>query len=211
MELQNSLTVPLPMDEAWKTLLDIERIAPCMPGAQLTEVKDDRTFLGKVSLRLGPVSLAFNGTATFEDINETDHSVRVRAQGVDSKGRGGANALVSFQLKPVAEGTEVLVNTDLKLSGSVAQYGRASGIIQQVAADLISQFAKALKAEIARSRPEAAPAAASNDAPPQASASRPAAAPAQPVAAKPISGFSLMARVLWRSIVGLFRRGPTAG
>ena len=125
MDFDNSFEVPLPPDQAWKTLMDIERIAPCMPGAELTEIVDDKTFKGKVSVRLGPVALTFQGTATFEDIDDAVHTATVKAQGADAKGRGGANANVGFLLEPSDAGSSVKIHTDLQLSGSVAQYGGA--------------------------------------------------------------------------------------
>ena len=190
MEFDNSFEVPLPPAQAWPLLMDIKRIAPCMPGAELTEVVDDKTYKGKIGVRLGPVALTFAGTVTFEEIDNANHSARVKAQGTDAKGRGGANATASFRLEPVASGSKVLVHTDLALSGSVAQYGRGVGMIQATAAQIINQFAGNLKQLTAM---------------PAAAASPAASAPAPPPAAKPISGFSLMAKVLWDAIVRLFR------
>ena len=200
MEFDNSFEVPLPPDRAWPVLMDIKRIVPCMPGAELTEVVDDKTYKGKIGVRLGPVALTFAGTVTFEEIDNTNHRARVKAQGTDAKGRGGANATASFRLEPVAGGSKVLVHTDLALSGSVAQYGRGVGMIQATAAQIINQFAENLKVQLA-----AAPAAPLGAAVPGASA--PAASAPSP-AAKPISGFSLMAKVLWDAIVRLFRGTP---
>jgi carbon monoxide dehydrogenase subunit G len=203
----------LPPAQAWAFLLDIQRIAPCMPGAELTEVVDESTYKGKVGVRLGPVALSFAGTAKFEEIDHAAHKARVKAQGSDVKGRGGASATVNFALQPVAEGTKVVIDTDLNLSGSVAQYGRASGMIQSVAAQLISQFAAALRGEIANSHvpaetapPETMPAhagTAATDGPAPA-----AATPPSPPAAKPISGFSLIFRALMDWLRGAFRRSP---
>jgi carbon monoxide dehydrogenase subunit G len=194
VEFDNSFEVPLPPDQAWPVLMDIRRIAPCMPGAELTEVVDDKTYKGKIGVRLGPVALTFAGTVTFEEIDNVSHHARVKAQGTDAKGRGGAHATASFRLEPSAGGSKVLVHTDLSLSGSVAQYGRGVGMIQATAAQIINQFAANLKAQLA-----AAPA-----------ASAPAASAPPPVAARPISGFALMAKVLWDAIVRLFRGGPKA-
>ena len=199
MEFDNSFEVPLPPDKAWPVLMDIKRIAPCMPGAELTEVVDDKTYKGKIGVRLGPVALTFAGTVRFEEIDNANHSARVKAQGTDAKGRGGANAAASFRLEPVANGSKVLVHTDLALSGSVAQYGRGVGMIQATAAQIINQFAGNLKAQLA-----AVPAAATAD------AAAPGASAPPPPAAKPISGFALMAKVLWDTIVRLFRGGPKA-
>jgi len=200
MEFDNSFEVPLPPDEAWKVLLDIERIAPCMPGAELTEVVDQNTYKGKIGVRLGPVALTFAGIVKFEQIDGATRSARVAAQGTDAKGRGGANAASLFRLEPTAGGSKVLVHTNLTLSGAVAQYGRGVGIIQATAAQLIKQFANNLKAEFA-SAPPAAPSPAA--AVPAAGVTRAPAPP--PPAARPISGFSLMARVIWDAIVRLFK------
>ena len=196
MEINNSFEVPLPPKEAWKVLLDIERIAPCMPGAELTGKADNDTYNGKVAVKLGPVALAFAGQVKFTEIDEANHKARAKAQGKDSKGRGGANATVDFHLVPIATGSQVIVKTDLNLSGAVAQYGRASGLIQDVASQLIGQFASCLKSKLAASAPPAQPGA---------TATAQAAAAPQPAAAvKPISGFSLMFRVLLNSLRRLF-------
>jgi uncharacterized protein len=204
VEFDNSFEVPLPPAEAWRVLMDIRRIAPCMPGAELTDVVDDKTYKGKIGVRLGPVALTFAGTVTFEEIDNANHRARVKAQGTDAKGRGGANASASFRVEPAAGGSKVLVHTDLALSGSVAQYGRGVGMIQATATQIMNQFANNLKAQLAAEGAKApAPAVASSGA-----ASASTVVPPPP-AAKPISGFSLMAKVLWDAIVGLFRRKPS--
>lgn len=198
MEIDNSFDVPLPPDQAWKTLMDIERIAPCMPGAELTEIVDDKTFKGKVSVRLGPVALTFQGTATFEDVDDAAHKATVKAQGADAKGRGGANANVGFHIEPSDAGSSVKIHTDLQLSGSVAQYGRGAGMIQDLASQIIGQFADNLSKQIEADQPaaDAAPAAPADTAPP----------PQQPAAPAQVGGMAF--KVLWnqivRSIRGLF-------
>jgi carbon monoxide dehydrogenase subunit G len=215
MEFDNNFEVPLPPAEAWPVLMDIQRIAPCMPGAQLTEVVDATTYKGNIAVRLGPVALTFAGLVKFEDIDNANHTARVKAQGTDAKGRGGANAAASFRLEPAGSGSKVLVHTDLTLSGAVAQYGRGVGMIQATAGQLMKQFADNLKKQLA-----AAPAATAASAAPAATAV-PAAAPTPQVAASqlatpqplpaaaPISGFSLMARVIWDAIMRLFGRRPS--
>jgi carbon monoxide dehydrogenase subunit G len=149
MEFDNAFEVPLPVDDAWKVLMDIRRIAPCMPGAELTEMLDERTYKGRIGVRLGPVALSFAGTVKFEDIDNANRSARVAAQGSDTKGRGAANAVAAFRLEPADGGSKVLVHTKLTLSGAVAQYGRGVGIIQMTAAQIITQFANNLKAQLA--------------------------------------------------------------
>jgi carbon monoxide dehydrogenase subunit G len=197
MDIKNSFTVPLPVEETWKILLDIRRIAPCMPGAELLEVIDDKTFKGKVSVRLGPVALSFVGTARFEEIDAAAHRARLKGQGTDSKGRGGATGVVTLALSPVGGGTNVDVNTSVNLTGAVAQYGRGAGMIQGVATEIIGQFAASLNAMLQHDSTVAA--VAGN---PAAGAS---AATLRPPA-KPISGFTLMARILWNSVRRLFGR-----
>src|SRR5215468_6931282 len=150
MEFDNSFEVPLPPAEAWKVLLDIERIAPCMPGAELTEVLGDNRYKGKIAVRLGPVALTFAGIVKFEEIDDANRTARVAAQGNDAKGRGSANAIASFHLEPASGGTKVLVHTNLTLSGAVAQYGRGVGIIKMTAAQIITQFDNNLKAQLAQ-------------------------------------------------------------
>ena len=174
-------------------LLDIERIAPCMPGAELTEVVGNHTYKGKIGVRLGPVALTFAGIVKFEEIDDAQHTARVSAQGTDAKGRGGANAASVFRLEPAGSGSKVLVHTNLTLSGSVAQYGRGVGIIQATATQSDESIRQGLKEKLAQEGPAAVAAA-----PVPSQASQPLASPsivptAAP-AAKPISGFALMAR-----------------
>jgi carbon monoxide dehydrogenase subunit G len=197
MEFDNSFDVPLPPAQAWPLLMNIQGIAPCMPGAQLTEVVDDKTYKGNIAVRLGPVALTFAGLVKFEDIDNANHTARVRAQGNDAKGRGSAQATAAFRLEPSAGGSRVLVHTDLTLSGAVAQYGRGVGMIQATASALMTQFANNLKAQIGQHEPAPAAATATPSAPPQ-------------PAAKPISGLSLMVQVLWDSIRRLFAGRPQA-
>lgn len=205
MEFDSSFTVPLAPAEAWKVLMDIPRIAPCMPGAELTEVVDPTTYKGKIAVRLGPVALSFAGQVRFEEIDEIGRRARVKAQGVDAKGRGGANATADFRLEPVAEGSRVLIHTNLALSGAVAQYGRGVGMIQDMASHMISQFADCLKARLAL---EASPPAGAAAGGPGLAEPAPKAA-AQPLpAAKPISGFSLLLTVIWKAFLRLFTGQP---
>ncbi len=187
MEIDNEFEVPVPIDEAWAILTDIEGITPCVPGAELTEVIDGTSYKGKISVRLGPVALVFNGTARFEETDEAGYRARVKASGSDSKGRGGADATVDFHLEPNGDITKVLIHTDLQLSGSVAQYGRGAAMISALATQLIGQFADCLKVTLAKRE--------------GAEAALPGPAPAQP-----ISAVALVLRVLWDAIRRLFGR-----
>lgn len=195
MEFDNAFDVPLPPAEAWAVLMDVERIAPCLPGAELDEILDPRSFKGRVAVRLGPVSLSFAGTARFAEIDPAARTARIVATGSDAKGRGGAQATVRFALEPAAAGSQVRVHTDLALSGAVAQYGRGAGMIQEVASQLIRQFAQSLANDLAQrqAEPAAAVPTAASEAP----------APPHPAAARPISGLSLLVRALWASLLRL--------
>jgi carbon monoxide dehydrogenase subunit G len=184
LEFDNSFEVPLPVAEAWTLLMDIERIVPCVPGAELTEIIDQDNFKGKVSVRLGPVALTFAGRATFEERDGEAYSARVKAQGSDSKGRGGANADVTFRLVAVSDAaTSVEIRTNLQLSGSVAQYGRGVGMITDVASQIIGKFADCLRDQVTNAGSPAGTT---------------AAAPAQ---AAPVSMTSVGLRALWNALV----------
>jgi hypothetical protein len=173
MEFDNTLEVPLPPDEAWKVFLDIKRIAGCIPGAELTEVVDDTTYKGRVAVRIGPVALSLVGHARLEEVDAAGRRVRVKTQGADPKGRGGADSVIDFRLEPAGTGTKVLIHSDVKLSGSIAQYGRGAGMIQSVAAQLINQFGEALKTQIATGTV---------------------------AAAEPISGLTVLGKAAWNAI-----------
>ena len=148
MEFENQFDVPVDADEAWKILLDIESIAPCVPGAKLTEIVDEKTYKGTISVKLGPVALTFNGRTSFENIDEAERSAQLIAQGNDTKGRGGANAKVKFHIKNVDSGARVFISTNLQLSGSVAQYGRGVGMIKDLAQQIIDQFSENLQKNV---------------------------------------------------------------
>jgi carbon monoxide dehydrogenase subunit G len=213
MEFDNSFDVPLSPAQAWAVLMDIRGIAPCMPGAALTEILDPQNFRGKIAVRLGPVGLTFAGRVSLENIDEVNHSARVKAQGSDDKGRGSANATATFRIEPSGDGSRVLIHTDLMLSGAVAQYGRGVGMIQATAGQIIGQFATNLRAQLEEHRPAVPPPAPTPPtAPPRSSISasvpRGNTAPPPdkplPAAAKPISGLSLIARVFWERLAALF-------
>lgn len=156
MEFTNSFEVSLAPEKAWPWLMDVESIVPCMPGAELLEKRDDGSFKGKISVRLGPVGLVFICDATFTDIDNERYKALIVASGSDAKGRGTANAQIAFSLQPSAKGSKILVDTELELSGIVAQYGRGVGIIQNVANQIVSQFSQNLEARIAQLKEHAA-------------------------------------------------------
>jgi uncharacterized protein len=146
MKIDNEFTVNVPVDEAWKVLTDLERIAPCMPGAQLTG-RDGEAYLGTVKVKVGPVISEFAGTASFIEKDDAAYHAVIDAKGRDSRGSGNASAIITAQLR--ADGaarTVVSVETDLKISGKLAQFG--SGMIAEVSSKLLGQFADALEKQV---------------------------------------------------------------
>ena len=158
MELKNSFTVPADIDTAWKTLLDVEAIAPCMPGATLESVNGDE-FSGNVKVKLGPVAMTYGGQARFVSKDEASHTAVIEGTGKETKGTGTAKANVTTVLvAESADRTRVDVTTDLMITGKAAQFGR--GVMQDVAGKLVTQFATNLEQVIAeRGAAHATPAA----------------------------------------------------
>ncbi len=159
MDLENSFTVPSDIETAWQTLLDVEAIAPCMPGATLDSVDGD-DFSGKVKVKLGPVSMVYSGNASFLSKDAASHTAVIEGTGKESRGPGTAQAKVSISLTEESpSSTRVDVTTDLTITGKAAQFGR--GVMQDVAGRLVGQFASNLEGVIAsRSAGGAEPAAA---------------------------------------------------
>lgn len=143
MLIKNAFQVPVPVERAWPLFTDVTRIAPCMPGAEITSVEDGR-YQGQAQVKLGPVTLRFSGEARFTDVDEASRTVTLAASGRDRAGRGTARALVTSRLVPQNGATLVEVETDLQLSGAVAQFGR-QGIVSDVSSALIRQFAECLR------------------------------------------------------------------
>lgn len=205
MEIENEFTVAASADRLWSYLLDVERIAPCMPGAELTETVDERTWKGKVNMKLGPVSLSFSGTVAIEERDDAAHRVVLRAKGMESKGKGAANAAVTSWLEPGEGVTTVKMVADIQLTGAVAQLSR--GLLPEVSRKLTQQFADCLQENMLGAEEpsmaigESEPGATTASAPPA-----PTARPAARVKAKPIGGLSLGLAALWAAIANLFRR-----
>ena len=154
IHLENEFTVPASTDEVWEFLLDPKRVAPCMPGAELTEVVNDHQYKGKVSIKMGPVSLSFNGDV---DITERDDAAKrmvMKAKGAEMKGKGQANATVISSLERNGSGTRLRISQDIDLSGPLAQYGR--GMIQDVSGSLMDESAGRIQADLSRGRNGAA-------------------------------------------------------
>lgn len=152
MQMQHHFTVPVPVDVAWKALLDPERVAPCMPGATLTKAEGSE-FAGSVKVKLGPVTLLYKGTGAFSEVDEQARKVVIDASGKDSRGNGTAAASVTASLTDEGEQTQVTVDTDLKVTGKPAQLGR--GMISEVGGKILGQFADCLSERLTGGEPEA--------------------------------------------------------
>jgi carbon monoxide dehydrogenase subunit G len=180
MEITDSFRVSTPIDETWKVLLDIERIAPCLPGAKLEEIDGDE-FRGYVKVKVGPITAQYKGTAKLAEVDEAQRRILIDASGRDTRGQGNASAKILVTMTGDADGTEVSVHTDLSITGKVAQFGR--GVLADVSAKLLGQFVERLEADVLGGDGTTPPAPVANDV--AANGAAPAAAPAASSVASP--------------------------
>ncbi|MGH9117782.1 MAG: SRPBCC family protein, partial [Acidimicrobiales bacterium] len=145
MELTNEFRVDVPVDEAFRVLTDVERIAPCMPGAQLQEIEGEE-YRGIVKVKVGPITAQYKGAARFVDRDDAAHRAVLRAEGRDTRGQGNANATITASLEADGDGTRVTVVTDLTITGRVAQFGR--GVMADVSSKLLNQFVDCLEHQV---------------------------------------------------------------
>lgn len=146
IRIENAFAVPAPVEEVWGIVVDVPRVVPCMPGTQLDEVLDARRFRATARLKVGPVELQFKGEGELLDVDAGARTARLRAKGADAKGRGAFQTEMAIALAPQGAETAVRVDTDLTLSGSVAQYGRGAGVVKEMARELAAQFGRNLAA-----------------------------------------------------------------
>jgi carbon monoxide dehydrogenase subunit G len=220
MKLEQSFEVKAPLERVWRELIAIERVAPCLPGAEITEAGDDGVYRGNFSVRLGPTTAAYRGELHMEEADEATHVARMRASGQDKRGQGGAKATIVSKLSERGDATLVEVETDFTITGRLARFGRG-GMIQDVSNRLLREFAECLQKTIEAApapAPEAAagagpgetapdtPAPTAADAPSGAAPVQPAPGVAGPPSTRPVKGFSLLASVLWERVKRLFRR-----
>jgi uncharacterized protein len=187
--IENDFEVPAPIDHAWAYLLDVERIAPCAPGAELTEAVDDRTWKGKIAMKLGPVSLSFAGTVTIDERDEANHRVVLQARGLETRGKGAASATVTSWLEESGrDATLVKMQADITLTGTVAQLSR--GLLPDVSRRLTAEFADCLRDAITAGSPA------------------PTSAAPHPPGPRPssIRGVRLGLWAMWQAIVRFIRR-----
>lgn len=160
MKINNEFTVGVPIDEAWNAMLDLERIAPCLPGASIDEQEDDSSYKGSMAVKIGPITAKYKGTVKYEEKDEANHRAVLNATGRDARGQGTASATITSTMEEASGGTKVMVETDMKLTGKAAQFGR--GIAQDVASKMLGQFAECLEERLGGdSEPEAAAASSS--------------------------------------------------
>ncbi len=145
MELNNEFRVAVPAATTWAVFTDVERVAPCLPGATLLSVDGD-DFTGSVKVKVGPITVSYKGVATYQEKDEAGRRIVLRAEGKETRGNGTAAATVTAQLKDEGDATSVLITTDLAISGKAAQFGR--GVLADVSSNLIDQFARSLEAEL---------------------------------------------------------------
>ncbi len=202
MKLEQTFEVAAPLEQVWAALNDLERVAPCLPGAAITSHDDDGTYHGTFTVKLGPMTAAYNGTIRIDDVDEAAHRATLKAKGSDKRGQGGANATIVNTLSEHDGGTRVEAVTDFSITGRLAQFGRG-GMMQDVSNRLLREFATCLSTRLAE---PAAPAAAPAEETDTVSTAPPPSTPPPPPAAEPLKGGSLFFSVLWERIKGLFSR-----
>ncbi|HEY8678440.1 MAG TPA: SRPBCC family protein [Candidatus Dormibacteraeota bacterium] len=144
MIVKNRFAVDAPLDAVWRHLLNVPKVVDCVPGAQLTQVIDERTYEGKIGIKLGPIDVAYRGRVVLEEVDEQAHRVRLKAEGSESRGRGGASATMTGRLHTEHGQTVVAMESDILVTGLVAQFGR-SAIMQQVSSRMADRFARCLE------------------------------------------------------------------
>lgn len=188
MRLENDFEVPAPVHRVWDYMLDVERVVPCMPGAELTETIDDSSWKGKVTIKVGPVQMSFQGQVTMRERDEAAHKFVLFAKGMEQRGKGAASATVTSALEQSGDGTtRVKITQELDIQGQAAQMSR--GMLPDVTATLTKQFAECLRSNI-----EAAEGAPSGE------------KPGPVVAGGEVKGVSLAAGALWARLKRFFRR-----
>jgi uncharacterized protein len=190
MKLEHSFEVAAPLDRVWEALIDVERVAPCLPGAEITEAGEDGSYRGTFSVRLGPTTAAYRGELAMEEVDAAAHRAVMRATGQDKRGQGSAKATIVSAMREEAGTTTVDVETDFTTTGRLARFGRG-GMIQDVSNRLLRDFSECLQQKIEAAEATPAPKASSRPAPDQ---------------AKPVGGFSLFFRALLDRIRRAFGR-----
>jgi len=192
VKLEHSFEVAAPLERVWERLIDVEQVAPCLPGAEITEVGEDGTYRGSFSVRLGPTTAAYRGQLEMEEVDESARRVVMRASGQDKRGQGSAKATIVSTMREEAGVTKVDTETDFTITGTLARFGRG-GMIQDVSNRLLRDFSECLQKSIETSA--GSPAREEEQEPEP-----------EPEPAKPVAGFSLLIGALLDRIRRAFRR-----
>jgi uncharacterized protein len=220
VKLEHSFQVNAPLERVWQALVDVERVAPCLPGAEITEAGEDGTYRGTFTVRLGPTTAAYRGELAMEEVDDATHRAVMRASGADKRGQGSAKATIVSTMREEGDLTTVDVETDFTITGRLARFGRG-GMIQDVSNRLLRDFSECLQQTIEQGEPAAEPAtgqtqdagAAAESSPvsaqpaPVTGEGRSPAAPPARQSAEPVSGLSLMIGALIDRLKRLFKRG----
>jgi uncharacterized protein len=212
LQIENSFEVGAPPDRVYAFLLDVNRVVGCVPGAELSEVVDPNTFKGKVKIKVGPVTVAYAGTARITGRDEASRTATLEGEGRETTGPGNARAKATMRVEESDAGSKVTVSTDFTVAGRVAQFGR--GLMEDVSKSLVAQMAACIKSQLETAeQPPAPPAEAgaqatatdSSSPAPRAAATPP---PATLGAAKPVNALGLLWSVLVARLKSLFKRAP---
>jgi len=188
MRIENEFQVKAPLERVWNYVLDVERLAPCAPGAELTEVVDERTWKGRLNVKVGPIAMSFAGKVVLQERDDGAHRAVLKAEGREQKGRGAATAVVTSTMEAAGDGTKVVMETDLSISGAAAQYGR--GMIGDISQRMTDEFARCLEERITADNPS----------------EKPSVGSAPPSTAQPVKGIRLGLWVFWRAVMRFFGR-----
>ena len=196
MLIEDTFTVRTPVERLWGFLQDVEQLAPCMPGAELTEAVDERTWKGKVHVKFGPVQMAFTGTVVMEERDDVAYRARLSAKGTEQRGKGAATANVESWLEPAGDqGTTVHIRSNITITGAAAQLSR--GLLPEISKLLTKEFADCLEATLNEQPRVTATAAGSAEAD---------AEPAPAAAPRAVGGLGLGLRALWATLKRLVSR-----
>jgi uncharacterized protein len=195
MQLENSFSVGAPPDQVFAYLLDVNKVVGCVPGAELSEVVDPTTFKGKVKVKVGPITVAYSGTATIADRDEAKRTATLQADGRETTGPGSARAAAHMSVEAEGAGSLVKIVTDYSVAGRVAQFGR--GVMEDVSRRIVNAMAACIKANLEAAQSASAPAG-------PVGAGAPAVAAPAATTAKPVNALALLFSVLWARIKRLF-------
>ena len=208
MQLENSFRVEAPPDKVFAYLIDVNKVVGCVPGAELSEVVDPTTFKGKVKIKVGPITVAYSGTARIIDRNDAQHSATLEAEGRETTGPGSARAKALMSVEPEGAGSTVKIVTDYNVAGRVAQFGR--GVMEDVSRRIVNDMAACIKTNVEAAEPGAGGGGSEGE---KASPTGPGAAPvagaapvtsSAPATAKPVNAFGLLFSVFWARLRGAF-------